>query len=219
MKNSVDDRKNILGEYIDHYRLTFEKREDVERDYYDLIEYEYLDNSKFWKKIIFPLNIIEDIEYMKYCNMVGKPICDKLNYHPPMSRINLIPKYDYVHVIPEIRFCTWSTSDFTENYLTPTHDKIKLESFSAIFRESRDISFMKTELITTSKQVGNVIIKRTEHRHVIDLYKLFEVMNYEFRFLKFELTEEGFNKLYLDKEIDLSNKEYIRRNMDEITIE
>lgn len=203
-------REEILSKYVDHYNLTLEMREDSDKIYENIIDFEYKDDYKWWKKIIFPLNTIEDLEFWQYCNIFGKPTQNRLTYHPQMFKINFIPKYEYFNIIPKVRFYTWPTSD-TPHDCMPLYEKIRLESLTAIFRETNNITFMKIQPKTIIKKIGNVSIKRTEHEHVIDCNKLFEIMNYEFRFFKFELTVDGFEKLYSDKRIDLSNKDYINR--------
>lgn len=194
-------REEILSKYIDHYRLTFEKREDLNKTYEDHIEYKYEDDS----------NIIEDTEYWNYYKCVCEP--KSVRVHPFMFKIELIPKCCYVVVIPEIPMTKmWLNGDLPKKYTNPPNfDKVRLEPVMLILGETNQTTFMKIEPETIIKKVGNVIIKKIRHRHVIDFYKIFEYMNYEFRFSKFELTEYGFNRLCTNGEIDLSDKEYIIR--------
>jgi hypothetical protein len=106
----------------------------------------------------------------------------------------------------------WSNGDLPEEYMTPpSYDKVRLEPAMLILRETNQTTFMRIKPETTIKKVGNIIVKKTTHKHVIDFYKIFEYINYEFRFSKFELTEYGFSRLCTSGEIDLSDKEYISR--------
>lgn len=200
-------RKDVTTKYIDRYYITLDKAEDTDKLYDDIIEYEYLDDSKLWKKIIFPLDIIEGYQFLKYIAMFGEPRYTFLTHHPPMFQINLVPQYTYVAIPPKIN-CgfVWSTSDYP--YEPLPIEKVRLEPLVAILKETEKITFLKVKDVVSTEKVGNVIIKRTEHKRVTDLDKLRQVINREFSFLKFELTEVGFIRIFNGEKAELNNKDH-----------
>ncbi len=201
-------RKDITTKYIDRYDITLDKAEDLDKEYDELIEYEYKDDSKIWKKILFPLDLIESYYYSEYASMVGEPSCEFLDKHSPMFRVNLIPKYNYVAIPPKMNCSfTWSTSDYPCEPISI--EKIRLEPLMIIFRETEKITFLKVQRIISNKRVGNILIKRVIHKKVLDLDKLFQVLNYEFTFLKFRLTNVGFTRIFNGDKVELDNKDHV----------
>lgn len=202
------DRKDISAKYIDRYYITLDKAEDLDREYDEIVEYEYKDDSKLWKKILFPLDFIESYKYSEYTAVFGEPPFGFLVKHPSIFRVNLIPKYNYIAIPPKIN-CgfVWSTSDFPCQQ--PQIEKIRLEPLMAIFRETEKVTFLKTQKVISTEKVGNVLIKRTRYKKVTDLDKLFFIINREFRFLKFRLTAIGFTRLFSGDKVELDNKDYV----------